>query len=81
MLDDIAGSCLTEELGDGFYGIGPSKPGDLSRELEKLAKARNPDVRRVAAAALDFTRRRFAKELAEAEKAEKAAPKPKKPKP
>jgi len=64
-----------------YVPTGVNQPKALLTELDALAKSDNPETARLAVAAAEFLSRRFAKELAEAEKAEKAAPKPKKPKP
>jgi hypothetical protein len=53
----------------------------FAKDLETRLESKNPGIRKAAAVSLDFMKRRFAKELAETEKAEKAAPKPKDPAP
>ena len=55
------------------YGTEGGLPREvfLAESLEYLAGSGDAQARRVAQAALDFTRRRFARELAEAEEAEK----------
>jgi hypothetical protein len=75
VLGDIAGACLSEEKKE-LYGRVEPPVGNIAKELKKLASSDNPEVRKVAQAALAFTRHRFAKELAEAEK---SAPKSKEP--
>jgi hypothetical protein len=77
VLGDIAAACVTEDEYEsgGFMGVDPGWPV-LARELEFGLKSQDPEVSRVAAAALDFARRRFAKELAEAEKVKAEVPKP-----
>lgn len=58
------------ELRPGDYR-NDQTPRGVVRELGRHLNAKDPEVRRVATAALAFTRRRFAKELAEAEKGQK----------
>jgi hypothetical protein len=58
------------ELRPGDYRLDGS-PRGVVRELGRHLNAKDPEVRRVATAALDFVRCRFTKELAEAEKGQK----------
>ena len=73
VLGDITDACLSEDQKE-LYMIEEPSVNKLAQELRKLTNSGNPEVRKVAQAALDFTRRRFARELAEAEKAEGAKP-------
>jgi len=61
-----------------FYstGISRQRAAFLVERFKAHSISQDPDVRRVAEAALDFTCRRFAKKLAEAEKAKPEAPSP-----
>ena len=89
--DDAARGALMDIICDYCYRnqrIGPrvvlpydDKAKTLTAYFERMLNSGNAKDCRVAQAALEFAKRRFAKELAQAEKAEKAAPKPKKPRP
>jgi hypothetical protein len=70
VIEHITLSCLAGEVGDQCDAAFGSLAHQAA-ELARLSRLDKPGVARVAQAALDFARRRFARELAEAEEAEK----------
>ena len=57
---------LLDVSGEAFGIKRVTSPAEAARELEALLANQDPAVRRVARSALEFVRRRYAKELAEA---------------
>jgi hypothetical protein len=76
VLADIANACTTVDAGGDLYGIEWPSVSALDKYLVDFSKSREPEARRVAQAAHEFVRRRFAKELAEAQEAKREAHKP-----
>jgi hypothetical protein len=64
-----------EGVPEGYRFVSPFAPANFVETMAPLAeKAGNPQVRELAGELLNFVRRRFAKDLAEAEKAAEAKP-------
>ncbi len=74
LIEHVTLSCMSADLGDDVDAIWDSIRF-TAKELEDLSQSSDPEVRRVARATLEFLRRRFAKELVEAEaKKKESAP-------
>lgn len=71
IIEHVTLSCMSADLGDDVDAIWDSIRF-TAKELEDLSQSSDPEVRHVARATLEFTRRRFAKELAEAKAKKKA---------
>jgi hypothetical protein len=73
LIEHVTLSCDSANLGDATEAYWRSLKG-VEQSLAELTSSRSPEVQGLATATLNYTRRRFAKELAKTEKASPADP-------